>query len=112
VKKAVIITAGIVFLLLLSASATITETTRITDSEANAPVTLNEPPGLPHISDCRFSGAFSAKNGNCLVFRLGLQTIRLPSDEVSLMLDFYLYDTIISKELSLSKRLNINLGRS
>jgi len=109
VNKVVTLTAWIILLLILSASGSISETKRLADSEAHTSGRVNDRPPLPNIFSCRLSGTFRSENGSCLVFRFDLRNIRLPGDDSSLVLDFYMYDTLLSKERTITRRLNVNL---
>lgn len=65
-------------------------------------------PGHPGTSFCSFSGHFPDENGKCLVFLAEFRNLGCENDPLNIQIDIYLYDTFISREKTITKRLEIN----
>lgn len=77
-------------------------------SEAMTPDSLNVPPYSPGTLICRISGTFVHENRSCLVFRLELRNHSGNAGTVNVLIDIYIYDTLRSKERTISKRFGMN----
>lgn len=107
-KNFAIITAAAIIIMVVSLHQGENETAGIDYSGSINPGGHSTLPGFPGVGLCHLSGTFTDDNGRCLVFLLELRNLAAENDPLNFQVDIYLYDTILSKEKTISKRLIFN----
>jgi hypothetical protein len=108
VKNFAIITAAAIIMMIGSLHQGENGTAEIDYNGSDNPGSHNTLPGFPGAGLWHLSGSFTDDNGRCLVFLLELRNLAAENDPFNFQVDIYLYDTILSKEKTISKRLIFN----
>ncbi len=104
-KRTLNIIAGIFIFIILTSEAGNMMISSQAGGEKVISGSHNGLPGSLNTFVCRVSGRFIHDNGGCLVFLLEFRNLTGVTGAMNVQADIYLYDTLLSRETTITKRL-------
>lgn len=105
VKRTLNFIAGIFLFIILSSETGKMMPSSRTGLDKELPGSHNGLPGNLNTIVCRVSGSSIHENGGCLVFLLEFRNLTGVTGTMNVQADIYLYDTLLSRETTITKRL-------